>query len=80
MPRFFIQLILKINLFSLEKKKLYIKITIFITLLNVIVLSIAMNYFKLYGVFVTLIGTELLLIFIYLKTLNLFSNNLIKSN
>ncbi len=67
-------------LFSLEKKKLYIKITIFITLLNIIVLSITMNYFKLYGVFVTLIGTELLLIFIYLKTLNLFSNNLTKSN
>lgn len=64
-------------LFSLEKKKVYIKITIFITLLNIIVLSIAMNYFKLYGVLITLISTELLLIFIYLKTLNLFSNNLV---
>lgn len=64
-------------LFSLEKKKVYIKITIFITLLNIIILSIAMNYFKLYGVLITLVSTEVLLIIIYLKTLNLSSNSIV---
>jgi O-antigen/teichoic acid export membrane protein len=64
-------------LFSLEKKKLYIKITIFITLLNILALLIAMNYFKLYGVLMTLISIEILLIIIYLKTLNLSSNSIV---
>ena len=66
-------------LFSLEKKNVYIKITIVITILNSIGIFIVMNYFKLYGVFVTLILTELILIFIYLKVLNLFSSNLNRS-
>lgn len=52
-------------LFSLGKEKVYIKITMTITILNVILLAITTKYFILVGSFLTLIFTEICLIVIY---------------
>ena len=56
-------------LFSLNKNKPYIKLTIISALFNVVGLSIIMTFFGLKEAFFLLIITELSLIFIYLLIL-----------
>jgi len=62
-------------LFSLNKNAVYVKLTIFATLLGVLSLIIFTPFFKLLGALVILILTELLLaLFYYLSLKNYFVN------
>ena len=56
-------------LFGLNKNDIYIKTTIFITVFNVIALSLIMTFYGLKEAFFLLMFTELMLIFIYLLIL-----------
>ena len=56
-------------IFSINKNKIYIKITIIITILNTIALLFIMKYLGLKGVFYVLIITETTLIFTYFTLL-----------
>lgn len=65
-------------LFSLNMNKIYIRITIFITLFNIIGLAIASKFFHLKEAFIFLLLVELLLIIVYSYLLmpRLKNNNL----
>jgi O-antigen/teichoic acid export membrane protein len=55
-------------MFVFNKNKDYIKITIAITIINVVLILTVIDKFELFGIIATLILSEILFIFFYLKS------------
>ncbi|NJM80129.1 MAG: hypothetical protein HC854_11890 [Flavobacterium sp.] len=60
-------------MFTFNKNKRYIQITIFVTIINIILLLFLAPIFNLYGIIISLIFSELLFIILYFLNIEMFN-------
>lgn len=74
-----ITLTLEQLMFIRDKSKVYVKITIFVTLVTILLLIILINKLQLLGIIITLINAELIFIGLYFYNAYLPTNKIVKN-